>query len=159
MGPRGESTDRQQDLGAVARGIIDSNAYMTIATADGAGLPWASPVWYAAAGYAEFYWVSSPEARHSRNLVARSEVSLVVFDSRGPIGKGQTVYVSAIVEELTGANLERGLVSSLAGPKRMEQARGSRRTFGCPPSIVCTERPRRNIGCSIRAALWSTAVP
>lgn len=154
-----ERTGGQQDLRTIARVIIDSHQYITLATADEDWRPWASPVWYAAAGYAGFYWVSSPEARHSRNLAARSEVSIIIFDSRGPIGKGQAVYVSAIVEELTGADLERGLVSSLAGPKRMEQASGSWRTFGCPPSIVCTERPRRNIGCSIRAALRSTAVP
>jgi nitroimidazol reductase NimA-like FMN-containing flavoprotein (pyridoxamine 5'-phosphate oxidase superfamily) len=110
MDPRGESTNRQQDLGAIARGIIDSNAYMTIATADEAGLPWASPVWYAAAGYAEFYWVSSPEARHSRNLAVRPQVSIVIFDSRAPVGTGQAVYVSALAEELAGADLERGIV-------------------------------------------------
>jgi nitroimidazol reductase NimA-like FMN-containing flavoprotein (pyridoxamine 5'-phosphate oxidase superfamily) len=67
----GERTYREQDLASVARDIIDSNAYMTLATADENGRPWASPVWYAAEGYAHFYWVSSPEARHSRNLAAR----------------------------------------------------------------------------------------
>jgi pyridoxamine 5'-phosphate oxidase-like protein len=107
---QGERTNRQRNLGSIARTIIDSNAYMTLATADGDGRPWASPVWYAAAGYAEFYWVSSPEARHSRNLAARPEVSIVIFDSRVPIGTGQAVYVSAIVEELTGADLDRGIV-------------------------------------------------
>lgn len=50
----------RQDLGSVARTIIDSNLYMTLATADGAGTPWASPVYYAVAGYTEFFWVSSP---------------------------------------------------------------------------------------------------
>lgn len=30
--------------------MIDANCYMTIATADQAGLPWPSPVWYAYAG-------------------------------------------------------------------------------------------------------------
>lgn len=60
MDYQGERTDREQDLEAVARAIVDSNAYMTLATANEDGRPWASPVWYAHAGYREFYWVSSP---------------------------------------------------------------------------------------------------
>jgi uncharacterized protein YhbP (UPF0306 family) len=106
---QGERTHRKQDLASVARGIIDSNAYMTLATADENGLPWASPVWYAAEGYAHFYWVSSPEARHSRNVAARPEVSIVIFDSQAPVGTGQGVYVSAIAEELSGTELDRGI--------------------------------------------------
>src|ERR671914_2974523 len=96
--------DRQQhlDLEAIARAIIDSNFYMTLGTADGDGRPWVSPVCYAHDRYAEFYWVSSPEATHSRNLAARPQVSIVIFDSRTPVGCGQGVYVRAVAEELMG---------------------------------------------------------
>ena len=96
-------------LASVARVIVDTNLYMTLATADAAGRPWVSPVWYAASGYAEFYWVSSPEARHSRNIAAHPEVAVVIFDSRAPIGTGQAVYVRAVAEELAGADLDRGI--------------------------------------------------
>jgi len=106
---QGERTHRKQDLASVARDLIDSNAYMTLATADENGFPWASPVWYAAEGYAHFYWVSSPEARHSRNVAARPEVSIVIFDSQAPVGTGQGVYVSAIAEELSGTELDRDI--------------------------------------------------
>ena len=99
----------EQDLAAVARGIIDANLYMVLGTADETGRPWVSPVYYAAAGYSEFYWVSSPEARHSRNLAARSELSIVIFDSQVPISTGQAVYISAVAEEMTGPELERGI--------------------------------------------------
>jgi uncharacterized protein YhbP (UPF0306 family) len=105
----GERTYREQDLASVARDIIDSNAYMTLATADENGRPWASPVWYAAEGYAHFYWVSSPEARHSRNLAARPEVGVVIFDSQAPVGTGQGVYMSAIAEDLAGTELDLGI--------------------------------------------------
>jgi nitroimidazol reductase NimA-like FMN-containing flavoprotein (pyridoxamine 5'-phosphate oxidase superfamily) len=98
----------EDDDGAIARAIVDSNRYMTIATADATGRPWGSPVYYAAADYAEFFWVSSPEAVHSRNIATRPEVSIVIFDSRVAIGQGQAVYISAIAAELTGAELERG---------------------------------------------------
>jgi hypothetical protein len=46
-------------------------------------------VYYAPEGYAKFYWVSSPEATHSRNLMTRPEVSIVIFDSQAPVGAGQ----------------------------------------------------------------------
>jgi hypothetical protein len=36
-------------------------------------------------------------------------VAIVVFDSRVPVGSGQGVYVSAIAEELTGADLDKGI--------------------------------------------------
>ena len=66
-------------------------------------------MYYAPERYAEFYWVSSPEATHSRNLAARPEVSIVVFDSGAPVGCGQGVYVRAVAEELTGTDLNRGI--------------------------------------------------
>jgi hypothetical protein len=98
-----------QDLDAVARGIIDDNRYMALGTADQTGRPWVSPVYYAADGYRAFYWVSSPERQHSRNVAVRTEVFIAVFNSQVPIGQGQAVYMSATAAELTGAELERGI--------------------------------------------------
>jgi nitroimidazol reductase NimA-like FMN-containing flavoprotein (pyridoxamine 5'-phosphate oxidase superfamily) len=94
---------------AIARAIIDANLYLVLGTADASGQPWVSPVYYACADYAEFYWVSSPEARHSRNLAERPRLSLVIFDSHAPINTGQAVYLSAVAETLTGVGLDRGL--------------------------------------------------
>ena len=37
-----------------ARHIIDANQYMVLGTADVAGDPWASPVWFAHDDYREF---------------------------------------------------------------------------------------------------------
>jgi nitroimidazol reductase NimA-like FMN-containing flavoprotein (pyridoxamine 5'-phosphate oxidase superfamily) len=91
-----------QELEALARAIIDDNLYMTLGTADEAGRPWASPVYYAVEGYHEFIWVSRPESRHSRNLAVRPELGIVIFDSRVPINTGQGVFMSAVAEELTG---------------------------------------------------------
>ena len=98
-----------RDPATVARGIIDANRYMTLATADGDGRPWASPVWYAHQGYTDLYWVSRPEARHSRNLAVRPEVGIVIFDSTVPEGEGQAVYVEALAGELDGADRDEGI--------------------------------------------------
>jgi uncharacterized protein YhbP (UPF0306 family) len=99
----------EQDLGEIARTIIDSNSYMTLGTADESGQPWVSPVWYAPEGYREFFWVSSREARHSRNLAVRPQLSIVIFNSQVAIGTGQGVYMSALAEELSGDDLARGI--------------------------------------------------
>lgn len=92
--------DDPTDLRAVASSIIDSNRYMTLATADEQGSPWASPVWYAPVGYRSFLWVSSPEARHSRNLAVRPQLAIVIFDSH-EAGGWKALYMSAVAEQLT----------------------------------------------------------
>jgi pyridoxine/pyridoxamine 5'-phosphate oxidase len=99
----------EQDLGAIARTIIDANRYMTLATADSQGQPWASPVFYASANYTEFYWISAPEATHSRNLAQRPEISIAIFDSTAPEGAGQAVYLSATAEQVPDDDLDRAL--------------------------------------------------
>jgi hypothetical protein len=92
-----------------AREILDSNLYLTLATADEDGRPWASPVYYASEDRAAFYWVSDPEARHSRNLAVRPRASAVVFDSKVPINTGQAVYMALVAEQVGESELERGI--------------------------------------------------
>jgi Pyridoxamine 5'-phosphate oxidase len=99
----------QQDLGALAKNIIDTNIYMVLGTADESGQPWVTPVYFAHKDYREFYWISSPEVRHSRNIAMRPQVSIVIFDSQVAVGKGQAVYMSTVAEELTGVDFGRGL--------------------------------------------------
>jgi Pyridoxamine 5'-phosphate oxidase len=94
------------DLHATARRLIDAAMYMTLATADDEGRPWASPVWFAPVDYSEFLWVSKPDARHSLNIAARPEVAIVIFDSTVRIGAAEAVYLEAVAEELFGSELE-----------------------------------------------------
>lgn len=99
-----------EDSGAVARQIIDANQYMVLGTADVAGRPWATPVYFANSGYFEFFWVSSPEATHSRNIAVRPQIGIVIFNSQVQIGTGQGVYMAAVAEEVLAADLvERGM--------------------------------------------------
>jgi nitroimidazol reductase NimA-like FMN-containing flavoprotein (pyridoxamine 5'-phosphate oxidase superfamily) len=91
----------EPDLAAVARAIIDANLYMVLGTADEAGNPWVSPVYFAQSGFREFFWVSSPDATHSQNLAGRPGISIVIFDSKTPIDTGQAVYMSADAEEVS----------------------------------------------------------
>ena len=97
------------ELADLARRVIDANRYMALGTADASGHPWVTPVWFASQDYLRFHWVSSPAARHSRNLEARREVAIAIFDSTVPVGAAQAVYMAGTAEELRGAELERGI--------------------------------------------------
>jgi hypothetical protein len=97
------------DPAAGARAVIDANRYMTLGTADESGHPWVTPVWFAPAAYREFFWVSSPAARHSRNIAIRPEMSIVIFDSQVPVGSAAAVYMQAVAVQLTGPELDRGM--------------------------------------------------
>lgn len=101
--------DQQEDFAAMAKAIIDSTLYMVLGTADESGQPWVSPVYFTASKYKEFYWISSLETKHSRNIAKRSQISIVIFNSQVPVGKAQAVYMSAMAEELTSSDLARGL--------------------------------------------------
>jgi pyridoxine/pyridoxamine 5'-phosphate oxidase len=93
------------------RAIVDANAYMTLATADAEGRPRVTPVFYARVDYREFLWVSDPEAIHSRNIAVRPEVSIVIFDSGQPIGRGEGVYLDVRAELVPRADLDAALAS------------------------------------------------
>lgn len=108
---------------AAAKAIVDANSYMTLGTADAEGVPWASPVWFAAASYREYFWVSKPGARHSQNIAVRPEVGIVIFDSTVPINTGQAVYLDALAEQVTDdAELARGM--AVFSERSLEQGAG-----------------------------------
>jgi hypothetical protein len=109
------------ELNAMARRVIDTNHYLTLATLDPDGRPRLSPVYYTAARYTDFYWVSSPEAHHSRNLAERREVQIVIFDSTAPVGQGEAVYLRGVAKEMTDEDLERVI------PEAFRTAAGARR--------------------------------
>ena len=98
-----DAVTEQPDLVALARSIVESNQFMTLGTADEEGVPWVSPVWYASTDARAFYWVSKPDARHSRNLVSRPQVAIVIFDSHRT-GGWNGLYMSAQAEEQVDVN-------------------------------------------------------
>lgn len=60
--------------------ILDSNKYMTLATVDEFGNPWASPVTFVF-DEKNFYFISSDLTRHSKNIAKNPKVSFAIFDS------------------------------------------------------------------------------
>ena len=88
------------DLREHARSLLDRTAYLTLGTVGPDGRPWTSPVYFAAAGLDTFYWTSTPDSRHSRNLAAHPPVSLVVFDSTVEPYHGRALYAAGTAREL-----------------------------------------------------------
>ena len=97
------------DLAAHARAIIDANLYLTLGTTDADGRPWTSPVYFAPAGDRRFHWMSATDARHSRHLAERPQVSMVIFDSTVPPYHGRAVYADGEARELSGSDLDLAL--------------------------------------------------
>jgi len=106
--------------------IVRANEYMVLATADAAGLPWASPVWFATRDCRAFYWASAPGTRHSENLAARPELSIAVFDSSQRPGTGEGVYLSALGGPLPDEELDAGIAIYSAASERAGLAGWSR---------------------------------
>ena len=97
------------ELADHARQIIDETKYMALGTGDETGHPWVSPVWFACEDYRHFHWVSAHDTRHSRNLAVRPEVALAIYDSSVAVGAAGAVYIRGTAQELSGAELERGI--------------------------------------------------
>ena len=97
------------DPKAIATGVVARNRFMTLATSDEAGRPWATPVWFATESEDELYWVSDPGARHSRNLAVRPELAIVIFDPTVEPGSAAAVYLSCTGGEVPEEELERGI--------------------------------------------------
>ena len=95
-----DSRVRDEQQRRLHRRILDTVAYMVLATADADGVPWASPVWFATHGYHHLYWISAPHARHSRNIAARAKIGIVVFDSTTAHATRQALYVQATAERV-----------------------------------------------------------
>ena len=88
------------DFDAMARRVIDANLYMTLATLDPDGSPRLSPVYFTPARYTDLYWVSSPDAHHSCNVLERPDVRIVIFDSSVAVGHAEAVYITASAREI-----------------------------------------------------------
>ena len=103
------STAADEDRMGVARSVVDANRFMTLATADERGTPWATPVWFASPDGRRFLWVSLPTTRHSLNIALRPDVAIVLYDSRTTPAERQAVYVEATAGEVAADELDEGI--------------------------------------------------
>jgi uncharacterized protein YhbP (UPF0306 family) len=83
-----------------AKYLLETNEHMIISTADAAGKPWISPVFFAYDSRYNLYWVSNREAIHSQNLKLRPQTAIVVY-GKLPDGPFDGVYFDAVSSELS----------------------------------------------------------
>ena len=75
--------------------ILAANRYCVLGTADQAGTPWVTPVFFAPLGPDRLCWVSSPDSRHSQSIAGRPAVAVTVYDSTVPVGGAEAAYFDA----------------------------------------------------------------
>lgn len=88
-------TDAMADLADLAHLTLARNRFMVLGTVDPSGRPRVSPVWFSLVDHRDVFWLSSPDAHHSRNIRTRPEVGIVVFDPGAGPHTGQAVYLEA----------------------------------------------------------------
>ncbi len=94
------------ELTAMARDVIASNRYFVLGTSHDDGHPRVSPVFFNHHEHQAFYWVSSPDAQHSRNLATDPRLNAVVFDSSVPPPETRAVYLTGTAYEVAERDLE-----------------------------------------------------
>lgn len=82
-----------KDLNKLAREIFDTNQYMTIASSNKQGEPWASAVVYAFDKNSNLYFLSLPSSKHSQNIKGNKNVVVTIFDSHQLWGQGVGLQV------------------------------------------------------------------
>ncbi|MGV3712481.1 pyridoxamine 5'-phosphate oxidase family protein [Pseudolysinimonas sp.] len=85
-----------------------ASPYLTLATASGDGMPWATPVWFAPDGDG-LLWVSKPTRRHSVNIAEQPDVSFVVYDSTVPSDDAHAVYGEGVAGLVPDDDVERAI--------------------------------------------------
>ena len=99
----------QTELNKIAEKIIRNNIYLTLATTDKKGKPWASPVYYKTDDKFNFYFISQTNSVHIKNILKNTNVSFAIFDSRQPAGQGNGVQRLGKVYLLSDKKLKNAL--------------------------------------------------
>lgn len=88
--------------------ILFDSSFMTLATADDEGVPWATPVEFVCDEELRFYWTSLADSRHSKNVQTNPRAALSIYDSTqtpGVRAEAQGLYAEGAVVELVPEEL------------------------------------------------------
>ena len=77
--------------------ILRQVTFMSLTSCMG-NTPWCSPVFFAFDKNFNFYWKSSPLARHSKNIEHNPNTSIVIYNSMAADGDGWGIYLEGISE-------------------------------------------------------------
>lgn len=117
--------EQREQLIAMVTDVVDENRYLVLGTVDPDGMPHLSPVYFTHDDYTDFYWVSSPDAQHSRNLDRSPGIEFVIFDSSLPPGSTRAAYLRAEARRVPDSEL-----ADLCEVAFRDVAAGGGRAFG-----------------------------
>jgi uncharacterized protein YhbP (UPF0306 family) len=121
------------DFNARAKEIIAENLYLTMATSDKMGNPWVSPVYCAYDDHYNFYWTSTPDAQHSKNIKKTGgKIAFVVFNSSVAEGTGEGVYFEGTAYEISDER-EVEIASQLCYSRKNKPAKSADNFLGASP--------------------------
>jgi len=89
-----------KNLNELAREIIKTNQYLTIASSDKKGSPWASAVVYSYDKDWNLYFLSIPSSNHCQNIKNREKVVVAIFDSHQLFGQGVGLQIEGEAVEV-----------------------------------------------------------
>lgn len=99
----------QATPGEHAASVVADCRYLVLATSSLGGTPWVTPVYFATSEPWTFWWVSSPETLHSRNIAVNPQAALTIFDSMARFGQAAAVYAAAWAEQCPAARVTKGI--------------------------------------------------
>lgn len=88
-----------KNLNELAREIIKTNQYLTIASSNRKGSPWASVVVYSYDKDWNLYFLSIPSSNHCQNIKNNKKVVIAIFDSRQLFGQGVGLQIEGDATE------------------------------------------------------------
>ena len=91
--------------------VLEANRYLVLGTAAEDGRPWVTPLFFALLDADRVCWVSSPDSRHSRNIIHRAAVAITVFDSGVGVGRAEAAFFDADAARVTPAETNAALLA------------------------------------------------
>lgn len=99
---------------AILYELLSGNTYLSLATADENGTPWASPVVYEFdETHGNLFFISAPDSRHIRNISKNPTVAFSIYNSAQTVGNAFGIQWSGRVEEVDSMDVPAELRSSL----------------------------------------------
>jgi hypothetical protein len=80
--------------------ILEKIHYINLATVNQDGSPWNTPVSASHDDQLNFFWGSSQNNIHSKNIQRDGRVFVTIYDSTVPEGTGEGLYLTGKAEEL-----------------------------------------------------------
>lgn len=96
-----------RDLNKLAREVIKTNQYLTIASSDKEGFSWASPVVYSFDKNWNLYFLSIPSSNHCQNIKSNNKVVVAIFDSHQLFGQGVGLQIEGEAFEISAKDTAR----------------------------------------------------